>query len=120
MDSLIEKMFSQHPFVYEIDGYYYTFGSNACNRCTYYNINEQYKNFEKALEEKNKDDIINYFKKLRTVADSSLYNLNSNGVGTKKDKIDFADFKFSQDEIEHIIKQVERYVFVWQNYITKN
>ena len=101
----IEKLFKQHPFIYYINGKYYAFGVNACAECSYdaISLKNRYDAYLKVLEDGLMTDVAWDVFEGRKLEAKFIADHDNN---SKK----FEDFKFNQEEMKILEKQIEDYV----------
>lgn len=113
--SYIEKLFEQYPFVYCLEEEYYVFGTSICGKVAgqISNIEYKYKRYKSALEkELTRQDALQIF---RSVVNEAIFISECQGfkVNTKKR---FSEFKFNQNQIVELEKQIKEYVSFFQKY----
>lgn len=113
----IDKLFSQHPFIYYIDGEYYAFGVNTCTKCDGKSVllESRYKNFEESIKNDVTDEEAwRIFHKLWCEASGAQKR------GFAKTKEEFAKFNFDGKNMEELNKQIDRYIDYWQEHHLKD
>ena len=111
----IEKLFKQHPFIYLIGGKYYAFGSYVCSECDMRSVTleSRYKEYEDSINENlSTKEAWSIFHRLIFKAECVR---DENGYCNEPQK-EILKFKFSDDEMNELKTQVERYIAYWKKY----
>lgn len=110
----LDKLFSQHVFIYKISGKYYAFGIRVCAECKM-NIpalelryNRYCKAFNESVSQHEANDI---FKKLKFIAEF----VRDKAGECEKPKEEIKEFNFNDLEMKELKNQVEKYAEFWKN-----
>ena len=111
----IEKLFKQYPFIYRIGGKYYAFGTGVCVECDCDSVllENKYSDYESSIhKDLTVEDAWRIFHKLIFEAD---YMKDKNAYCTST-KEEFYNFHFSDDEMNELKMQIDRYIKYWEKY----
>lgn len=101
----IEKLFKQYPFIYETESNYFIFGQNVCCIASEGRIPSLYNSYKESLNKDNKDEMIKYFKKIKTYASyTASNNTDVHPLNT------FEQIKFPIEQIQKLVEQINIYI----------
>lgn len=113
--NFVEKVFKQHPFIYCIGGKYYAFGTGVCSECDMKSVllESRYRKFVDSIDIDLKD--CEAWEIFRKVSFEAKCVMDDGNVCTNPEA-EIVKFGFSENEMNELKKQVDRYV----DYFTKH